>query len=100
MENKGVVKPIIQVIPSNIITRKTNAKINPNRRAIGCLDFSKSCVISEIKIILSIPKTISSNARVHKDMRPGKLKIDSKSILKSMFYTVKALLTYLTIFDL
>ena len=69
----GAVNPISHVIPNNIKTLKPNARPKPSRLANGCCDDSRSLEIKEIKMILSIPKTISRKVKVSNDSNPSGL---------------------------
>src|SRR5712691_7764120 len=60
----GWVSRISQVRPPRMMTRKTNASIRPTWRARFALCWSRRDTRSEMKITLSMPRTISSTVNV------------------------------------
>jgi hypothetical protein len=68
-------KPMINVIPNNIAILKTKANVRPILRALGRSISGNLLDTIEIKIMLSIPKTISNKVKVSKDNSPATEKI-------------------------
>ena len=60
----GAVRPISQVRPASMITRKMNASERPICRARRALSGSRRVVKTEMKTRLSMPSTISSTVNV------------------------------------
>ncbi len=60
----GDVRPMIHVMHSSRRTRITIASISPTLRALACCSFGSLSASTEMKMMLSIPSTISSTVSV------------------------------------
>ena len=69
-------------MPSNSKMRVTSANVNPNLRALSRCESGNLPDKIEMKITLSMPKTISSNVSVNSATQPAGLLIQEKSILR------------------
>jgi len=63
---KACCREINTEIPNNKIIRKTMARSRPMFRALLCCSLGSREAVMEIKMMLSIPKTISKNVKVNK----------------------------------
>jgi hypothetical protein len=82
MLKRASFKPTIQEILKSKITRIISAIIKPIARALPCLAFGSFPAIMEIKMILSIPNTISNTDKVSKLMSDATVKSSLKSWTK------------------
>jgi len=70
MLKMGDFSSINHVIPSNISTLNPSARARPSLLATGCFDVSRSLETNDIKIMLSMPNTISKNVNVTRESSP------------------------------
>jgi hypothetical protein len=70
----GAFSPTIQVIPSSSRTRKISARVKPILRARPCWSWGSLPATIEIKMMLSMPSTISIKVSVRRLIQVSTLK--------------------------